>query len=116
MKEYIKTKLKNVEMFVPSSSMFIPYSSSAIRSSLALYPSVDNTKYPQLTLIIRVDTSNILTDKTDWNTQGFIQVYDEKTYSKRIRIVIDNTNNMAPSTVTLKVFGGFIYSFISTPF
>ena len=50
------------------------------------------------------------TDKTDWGVAGYIKGYDETTYTKRIRIVIDNTNESSEANVTFKVYGGYTFN------
>ena len=50
------------------------------------------------------------TDRTPWNTSGYIKGYDENTYSKRIRVVIDNSNSTTSSTVDFAVYGGYTFN------
>ena len=50
------------------------------------------------------------TDKTNWMPEGLIKGYDEKTYSKKVKIIIDNTSNTTSSEVTFNVFGGYTYN------
>ena len=49
-------------------------------------------------------------DRTPWNTQGIIKGIDSNTYSKKIRVVIDNTNISTPSTVNFQVYGGYSFN------
>ena len=49
-------------------------------------------------------------DRTPWNTQGVIKGIDSNTYSKKIRIVIDNTDISTPSTVNFQVYGGYSFN------
>ena len=49
-------------------------------------------------------------DRTPWNTQGIIKGIDINTYSKKIRVVIDNTNISTPSTVNFQVYGGYSFN------
>ena len=49
-------------------------------------------------------------DRTPWNTQGVIKGIDSNTYSKKIRVVIDNTNISTPSTVNFQVYGGYSFN------
>ena len=59
-------------------------------------------------------SSNTLTvqysDRTNWSTQGVIKGYDESVYSKRIKVVIDNTMNTSSTEVYFNVFGGYTYN------
>ena len=50
------------------------------------------------------------TDRTPWNTSGYIKGYDENTYSKRIRVVIDNSSSTTSSTVNFAVYGGYTFN------
>ena len=50
------------------------------------------------------------TDRTPWNTSGYIKGYDENTYSKRIRVVIDNSSGTSSSTVDFAVYGGYTFN------
>ena len=50
------------------------------------------------------------TDRTPWNTQGVIKGIDSNTYSKKIRVVIDNTDISTPSTVNFQVYGGYSFN------
>ena len=50
------------------------------------------------------------TDRTPWNTSGYIKGYDENTYSKRIRVVIDNSSSNSSSTVDFAVYGGYTFN------
>ena len=49
-------------------------------------------------------------DRTPWNTQGIIKGIDSNTYSKKIRVVIDNTDISTPSTVNFQVYGGYSFN------
>ena len=49
-------------------------------------------------------------DRTPWNTQGIIKGIDSNTYSKKIRVVIDNTNISTPSIVNFQVYGGYSFN------
>ena len=49
-------------------------------------------------------------DRTQWNTQGVIKGIDSNTYSKKIRVVIDNTDISTPSTVNFQVYGGYSFN------
>ena len=50
------------------------------------------------------------TDRTPWNTQGVIKGIDSNTYSKKIRVVIDNTEISTSSTVNFQVYGGYSFN------
>ena len=49
-------------------------------------------------------------DRTPWNTQGVIKGIDSNTYSKKIRVVIDNTDVSTSSTVNFQVYGGYSFN------
>ncbi len=49
-------------------------------------------------------------DRTPWNTQGIIKGIDSNTYSKKIRVVIDNTDISTPSIVNFQVYGGYSFN------
>ena len=49
-------------------------------------------------------------DRTQWNTKGVIKGIDSNTYSKKIRVVIDNTAISTPSTVNFQVYGGYSFN------
>ena len=49
-------------------------------------------------------------DRTPWNTQGIIKGIDSNTYSKKIRVVIDNKDISTPSTVNFQVYGGYSFN------
>ena len=49
-------------------------------------------------------------DRTPWNTKGVIKGIDSNTYSKKIRVVIDNTDISTPSTVNFQVYGGYSFN------
>ena len=50
------------------------------------------------------------TDRTPWNTKGIIKGIDCNTYSKKIRVVIDNTDVSTSSTVNFQVYGGYSFN------
>ena len=64
------------------------------------------------TLAYKTDSSAVVkyTDRTPWNTSGYIKGYDENTYSKRIRVVIDNSSSTSSSTVDFAVYGGYTFN------
>ena len=64
------------------------------------------------TLAYKTDSSAVVkyTDRTPWNTSGYIKGYDENTYSKRIRVVIDNSSGTTSSTVDFAVYGGYTFN------
>ena len=49
-------------------------------------------------------------DRTPWNTKGVIKGIDSNTYSKKIRVVIDNTDVSTTSTVNFQVYGGYSFN------
>ena len=49
-------------------------------------------------------------DRTPWNTQGVIKGIDINTYSKKIRVVIDNTDISTSSIVNFQVYGGYSFN------
>ena len=49
-------------------------------------------------------------DRTPWNAQGVIKGIDSNTYSKKIRVVIDNTDISTSSTVNFQVYGGYSFN------
>ena len=53
------------------------------------------------------------TDRTAWEASGDIKGYDENTYSKKVRIVIDNSGNSSSATVSFAAFGGYTYRTIA---
>lgn len=53
------------------------------------------------------------TDRTAWEASGDIKGYDENTYSKKVRIVIDNSDNSSSATVSFAAFGGYTYRTIA---
>ena len=53
------------------------------------------------------------TDRTAWESSGEIKGYDENTYSKKVRIVIDNSDNSSSATVSFAAFGGYTYRTIA---
>ena len=64
------------------------------------------------TLAYKTSSSAVVkyTDRTPWNTSGYIKGYDENTYSKRIRVVIDNSSSTTSSTVDFAVYGGYTFN------
>ena len=64
------------------------------------------------TLAYKTDSNAVVkyTDRTPWNTSGYIKGYDENTYSKRIRVVIDNSSSTTSSTVDFAVYGGYTFN------
>ena len=50
------------------------------------------------------------TDKTPWTSSGFIEGYDNTTYTKKIRVVIDNTSESREATVNFGVYGGYTFN------
>ena len=64
------------------------------------------------TLAYKTSSSAVVkyTDRTPWNTRGYIKGYDENTYSKRIRVVIDNSSSTSSSIVDFAVYGGYTFN------
>ncbi len=64
------------------------------------------------TLAYKTSSSAVVkyTDRTPWNTSGYIKGYDENTYSKRIRVVIDNSSSTTSSMVDFAVYGGYTFN------
>ena len=64
------------------------------------------------TLAYKTSSSAVVkyTDRTPWNTSGYIKGYDENTYSKRIRVVIDNSSSTSSSIVDFAVYGGYTFN------
>ena len=54
------------------------------------------------------------TDRTSWKSNGFIKGYDDNTYSKKVRVLIDNTSNNSSSTVDFAVYGGYSFNTIAS--
>ena len=54
------------------------------------------------------------TDRTSWKSNGFIKGYDDNTYSKKVRVLIDNTSNNTSSTVDFAVYGGYSFNTIAS--
>ncbi len=54
------------------------------------------------------------TDRTSWKSNGFIKGYDDNTYSKKVRVLIDNTTNSADTTVDFAVYGGYSFNTIAS--
>ena len=51
------------------------------------------------------------TDRTSWNSTGFIKGYDDNTYSKKVRIVVNNPTT-GSKRVNLAVYGGYSFNTI----
>ena len=49
-------------------------------------------------------------DRTQWNTKGIIKGIDSNTYSKKIRVVIDNSEVTTASAVNFQVYGGYSFN------
>ena len=54
------------------------------------------------------------TDKTNNLPNGLIKGYDEKTYNKKVKVVIDNTSNTGSTEILFNVFGGYTYNSYET--
>ena len=100
-----KTKLSSIsgsKVTVPKGS--ITYYNIVISSINKI-----DSKY---TLAYKTSSNAVVkyTDRTPWNTSGYIKGYDENTYSKRIRVVIDNSSSTSSSTVDFAVYGGYTFN------
>ena len=54
------------------------------------------------------------TDRTSWKSNGFIKGYDDNTYSKKVRVLIDNTSNNTDTIVDFAVYGGYSFNTIAS--
>ena len=54
------------------------------------------------------------TDRTSWKSNGFIKGYDDNTYSKKVRVLIDNTTNNTDTAVDFAVYGGYSFNTIAS--
>jgi len=50
------------------------------------------------------------TDRTAWGSEGLIKGYDEETYSKQIRVVVDNIAGASEAKVDFSVYGGYTFN------
>ena len=99
-----------------SSKTSINGSSVTVPASTKVYLNITLTSVNEIdskyTLAYKTSTNAKVqyTDRTPWNTQGVIKGIDSNTYSKKIRVVIDNTNISTSSTVNFQVYGGYSFN------
>ena len=99
-----------------SSKSTINGSSVTVPASTKVYLNITLTSVNEIdskyTLAYKTSTNAKVeySDRTPWNTQGIIKGIDSNTYSKKIRVVIDNTNISTPSTVNFQVYGGYSFN------
>ncbi len=99
-----------------SSKSTINGSSVTVPASTKVYLNITLTSVNEIdskyTLAYKTSTNVKVeySDRTPWNTQGVIKGIDSNTYSKKIRVVIDNTDISTPSTVNFQVYGGYSFN------
>ena len=99
-----------------SSKSTINGSSVTVPASTKVYLNITLTSVNEIdskyTLAYKTSTNAKVqySDRTPWNTQGVIKGIDSNTYSKKIRVVIDNTDVSTPSTVNFQVYGGYSFN------
>ena len=99
-----------------SSKSTINGSSVTVPASTKVYLNITLTSVNEIdskyTLAYKTNTNVKVqySDRTPWNTQGVIKGIDSNTYSKKIRIVIDNTDISTSSTVNFQVYGGYSFN------
>ena len=99
-----------------SSKSTINGSSVTVPASTKVYLNITLTSVNEIdskyTLAYKTSTNAKVqySDRTPWNTQGVIKGIDSNTYSKKIRVVIDNTNISTPSIVNFQVYGGYSFN------
>ena len=99
-----------------SSKSTINGSSVTVPASTKVYLNITLTSVNEIdskyTLAYKTSTNAKVeySDRTPWNTQGVIKGIDSNTYSKKIRVVIDNTDISTPSTVNFQVYGGYSFN------
>ena len=99
-----------------SSKSTINGSSVTVPASTKVYLNITLTSVNEIdskyTLAYKTNTNVKVqySDRTPWNTQGIIKGIDSNTYSKKIRVVIDNTDISTPSTVNFQVYGGYSFN------
>ena len=99
-----------------SSKSTINGSSVTVPASTKVYLNITLTSVNEIdskyTLAYKTSTNAKVeySDRTPWNTQGIIKGIDSNTYSKKIRVVIDNTDISTPSTVNFQVYGGYSFN------
>ena len=99
-----------------SSKSTINGSSVTVPASTKVYLNITLTSVNEIdskyTLAYKTSTNAKVeySDRTPWNTQGVIKGIDINTYSKKIRVVIDNTDISTSSTVNFQVYGGYSFN------
>ena len=99
-----------------SSKSTINGSSVTVPASTKVYLNITLTSVNEIdskyTLAYKTSTNAKVeySDRTPWNTQGIIKGIDSNTYSKKIRVVIDNTDISTTSTVNFQVYGGYSFN------
>ena len=99
-----------------SSKSTINGSSVTVPASTKVYLNITLTSVNEIdskyTLAYKTSTNAKVqySDRTPWNTQGIIKGIDSNTYSKKIRVVIDNTEVSTTSTVNFQVYGGYSFN------
>ena len=99
-----------------SSKSTINGSSVTVPASTKVYLNITLTSVNEIdskyTLAYKTSTNAKVeySDRTPWNTKGIIKGIDSNTYSKKIRVVIDNTDISTPSTVNFQVYGGYSFN------
>ena len=99
-----------------SSKSTINGSSVTVPASTKVYLNITLTSVNEIdskyTLAYKTSTNAKVqySDRTPWNTQGVIKGIDSNTYSKKIRVVIDNTDISTPSIVNFQVYGGYSFN------
>ena len=99
-----------------SSKSTINGSSVTVPASTKVYLNITLTSVNEIdskyTLAYKTSTNAKVeySDRTPWNTQGIIKGIDSNTYSKKIRVVIDNTEVSTSSTVNFQVYGGYSFN------
>ena len=99
-----------------SSKSTINGSSVTVPASTKVYLNITLTSVNEIdskyTLAYKTSTNAKVeySDRTPWNTQGVIKGIDSNTYSKKIRVVIDNTDVSTSSTVNFQVYGGYSFN------
>ena len=99
-----------------SSKSTINGSSVTVPASTKVYLNITLTSVNEIdskyTLAYKTSTNAKVeySDRTPWNTQGVIKGIDSNTYSKKIRVVIDNTDVSTTSTVNFQVYGGYSFN------
>ena len=115
--ELLISKLNySIDIQEDGSKSTINGSSVTVPASTKVYLNITLTSVNEIdskyTLAYKTSTNAKVqySDRTPWNTQGIIKGIDSNTYSKKIRVVIDNTDISTPSTVNFQVYGGYSFN------